>query len=535
VYTDHEALKYLLTAPTRTDRQERVLRDIMRFMPDIKYVKGTDNVVADALSRRVDLATLHVSSLVSDALLAEISERYEGDPQVQELLDQGTVSWKRGLLYTERDKIYVPAGILRDKILSECHSTPFSGHLGAHKTTEQVCRFFYWPAMLSAIRRFCRECSSCQRMKGTGKLPYGLLQPLPVPESPWESVSMDLVTDLPLSCGHDAIVVFVDRLTKCIVLTPCSKTVTAPQLAQIFMDTVFRRFGMPTSIVSDRDPRFTSHFWKAVMSLLGTQLNMSTAYHPQSDGQTERANRTVEDMLRGFVGPRQDDWCKYLGIVEFAYNNSVQATTKHTPFYLNHGRHPHTPLSTAVPKRSAVPSAAEHVGELQQVLLSAKSNISSAQQRQKSYADKKRRDHPFQVGDLVLLAVRQNQLPPGLSSKLSAKYIGPFSILDIVGVNAFKLELPADMRIHPVFHVSQLKPYVSSDTLSAAPTNPGPLFTGRQGDYYEVETILGKKKFGRSWRFLVKWKGWSEHDNSWEKLQTVKHLADLVAAAPILP
>jgi hypothetical protein len=535
VYTDQKALKFLLTAPTRTDRQERFLTDIMRFMPDIRYVKGTDNVVADALSRRADLATLHVSSLVSDTLLEELSKGYENDPQVPGLLDQGTVSWKRGLLYTEHDKIYVSEGPVRERILAECHSTPFSGHLGAHKTAEQVCRFFYWPAMLSAVRRYCRECTSCQRMKGTSKVPFGLLQPLPVPESPWESVSLDLVTDLPLCCGHDSIVVFVDRLTKLIVLAPCSKTVNAPQLAQIFIDTVFRRFGMPTSLVSDRDPRFTSHFWKAFMSLLGTQLNMSTAYHPQTDGQTERANRTVEDMLRGFVGPRQDDWCKYLAIVEFAYNNSVQATTQHSPFFLNHGRNPLTPLSTAVPTRSSVPAVAEYVGDLQKALHSAKSNISSSQQRQKYYADRKRRDHPFQVGDSVLLAVRQNQLPPGLSSKLSAKYMGPFCILEAVGVNAFKLELPADFRIHPVFHVSQLKPYVSSTNPTAEPTNPGPLYTGRQGDYYEVETILGKRKFGRSWRFLVKWKGWSDHDNSWEALRNVRHLTDLIAAAPVLP
>jgi hypothetical protein len=182
-----------------------------------------------------------------------------------------------------------------------------------------------------------------------------------------------------------------------------------------------------------------------------------------------------------------------------------------------------------------VPAVAEYVGDLQKALHSAKSNISSSQQRQKYYADRKRRDHPFQVGDSVLLAVRQNQLPPGLSSKLSAKYMGPFCILEAVGVNAFKLELPADFRIHPVFHVSQLKPYVSSTNPTAEPTNPGPLYTGRQGDYYEVETILGKRKFGRSWRFLVKWKGWSDHDNSWEALRNVRHLTDLIAAAPVLP
>jgi len=177
--------------------------------------------------------------------------------------------------------------------------------------------------------------------------------------------------------------VVVDRLTKCLVLTPCNKTVTAPQLAQLFIDNVFRRFGMPTSIVSDRDPRFTGSFWKSFMQLLGTQLNLSTAYHPQSDGQTERANRTIEDMLRGFVSPRQDDWCRYLSLIEFAYNNSQQASTLHSPFYLNHGRHPLIPLASAVPKHSPNPAVADFVEQLQLALQNAKSNISSAQQRQK--------------------------------------------------------------------------------------------------------------------------------------------------------
>ena len=225
---------------------------------------------------------------------------------------------REGLLYNvDSDKLFIPES-LRDRIMLECHGTPFSGHLGFKKTYEQVCRYFWWSGLSTAVRHFCRSCEVCQRIKGGSTLPYGLLQPLPVPTLPWESVSMDLVTDLPVCCGYDSVFVVVDRLTKCIVLSPCCKTVSAPQLAQLFMDTVFRRFGMPTSIVSDRDPRFTGHFWKSFTSLLGTELAMSTAYHPQTDGQTERANRTFEDMLRGFVCPRHDDCCKYLSVIEFA-------------------------------------------------------------------------------------------------------------------------------------------------------------------------------------------------------------------------
>jgi hypothetical protein len=327
--------------------------------------------------------------------------------------------------------------------------------------------------------------------------------------------------------------VVVDRLTKFIILTPCSKTVTAPQLAKLFVKNVYKRFGMPTSIVSDRDPRFTSHFWKAFMTLLGTDLNMSTAYHPQTDGQTERANRTFEDMLRGFVGPRQTDWCEYLDLVEFAYNNSKQASTLHSPFFLNHGQHPLTPIAAVVASRSPAPAVTKFVDDMQAVLKSVKSNIASAQQRQKFYADKKRRDHSFRVGDMVLLAVRQNQLPPGLSSKLSAKFSGPFEIVAAVGNFAFKLDLPETVNIHPVFHVSQLKPFVAGDTPITA-VQPPPVYVDRRGGVYEVETILAKRKYRNSFQYLVQWTGYGEEENTWEPAANVQHLKELIAAAPLI-
>jgi len=417
IHTDQQALRYLLTAPTRTSRQERWLTEIMRFMPDIKYVKGTDNVVADALSRRVDLAALHVSTVLSPLLMTQLKSQVVEDPEAQLLLAQGTLVLKDGCLYTSNDRLFVPS-LLRHSVITECHSTAYSGHLGTKKTTELLCRTFWWPGVSSAVRDFCRKCGICQRTKGSSAPPLGLLQPLPIPERPWESVSMDLITDLPPSGGYDSVFVVVDRLTKCLVLIPCTKTVNAPQLAQLFIDNVFKRFGMPTSIVSDRDPRFTGYFWKSLMSLLGTQLNMSTAAHPQTDGQTERANRTIEDMLRGFVSPRQDDWCRYLSLMEFAYNNSQQASSLHSPFFLNHGRHPLTPLSSVVPKHSQNPSVQEFLDTLQQALRSAKSNISSAQQRQKTYADKREETTLLQLGTRCCWLQEQNQLPPGLSCKV---------------------------------------------------------------------------------------------------------------------
>ncbi len=236
---------------------------------------------------------------------------------------------------------------------------------------------------------------------------------------------------------------------------------------------------MPADIVSDRDPRFTSHFWRSLMELSGTTVSMSTAYHPQSDGQTERAKRTVEDMLRGFMGPKQRDWSRFLGMAEFAYNNSKQASSQHSPFFLNHGRHPSTPFSNIVRNRAQVPAETTFV-EGQSALQDAKTNINAAQMRQKAYGDKRRREHQFQVGEQVLLAVRQQQLPPGISSKLSDK----------------------------------------------------------RGVVFEVESILGKrqKQIGstRTWECLVRWKGYPAWECTWEPFSHVKHLKAYCQAAPTL-
>ena len=215
---------------------------------------------------------------------------------------------------------------------------------------DRLQRSYYWPGMWSSVDDWCRSCNLCQRNKSRNQQASGTMQPLPMPDHCWEHVSHDLITGLPSTArGWDSIAVFVDRLSKHIVLVPTTKTVDADKYAHLFFENVYRRFGLPKVILSDRDPRFTSHFWNSLFSKLGSKLSFSTAFHPQTDGQTERANRTVEDMLRAFIGPRQDDWDLLLPMVEFAYNNSVQASTGFSPFYMNFGRHPHCPLSVAVP------------------------------------------------------------------------------------------------------------------------------------------------------------------------------------------
>ena len=263
--------------------------------------------------------------------------------------------------------MYVPADqSLKTRLLAEAHDVPVSGHVGVAKTVDLLTRSYYWPGMHGEVKEYVTSCLPCQSNKSSSQHPSGLLQPLPIPVRRWEQVSMDLITQLPRTrTGHDAIVVFVDKLSKMVHYAPTTSNVTAPQLASIMFETVVRHHGVPASIVSDRDTRFTSVFWRALWQQLGTRLAMSTAYHPQTDGQTERANRTLEDMLRAYVSYRQTDWDKHLIAAEIAYNNSVQASTGFSPFFLNSGQHPHLPLSAAVrPTDVSNPPASELLTDL---------------------------------------------------------------------------------------------------------------------------------------------------------------------------
>jgi hypothetical protein len=235
----------------------------------------------------------------------------------------------------------------------------------------------------------------------------GLLQPLPITTKPWQQVSMDLITQLPRTkAGNDCIVVMVDKFTKMVHYRATVTSINAVGLAEIFFQEIVRHHGVPQSIVSDRDPRFTSLFWKSLWEQLGTKLAMSTAYHPETDGQTERANRTLEDMLRAYVNNEQDDWDEHLVSLEIAYNNSVNPSTGCTPYHMNYAQHPNFPLNSAFQASQATnnPTAAERIQAFHQQWAQATQRLQHAQQQQKKYADKHRRNVELKVGDQVLLS-----------------------------------------------------------------------------------------------------------------------------------
>ncbi|GJV82037.1 putative nucleotidyltransferase, ribonuclease H [Tanacetum coccineum] len=290
----------------------------------------------------------------------------------------------------------------------------------------------------------------------------GLLQPLEIPVWKWDEISMDFVTGLPTTQKrHDAIWVVVDRLTKSAHFLPIRKNYGISKLAEIFRQEIVRLHGTPTSIVSDRDPKFTSRFWKGLQKAWGTRLKFSTAFHPQTDGQSERTIQTLEDMLRACALEWTGSWDEYLCLVEFAYNNSWHASIKAAPFELLYGRKCRAPICWDEVGERLIegPELIEITNEKVAV---AKEKLKEARSRQKSYADKHRRDLEFQVGDRVFLKVSpfRGVKRFGIKGKLSPRFIGPFEILERIGEVSYRLALPPQLsHVHDVFHVSLLRGY----------------------------------------------------------------------------
>ncbi len=295
------------------------------------------------------------------------------------------------------------------------------------------------------------------------------------------------------------------------------KTANAQEIARLFMSTVFRLHGMPNTIISDRDNRFIASFWRTVTTCLGTKLKFSTSFHPQTDGQAERANRTLEEMLRAFVHPRQDDWATYLPMVEFAINNAVSAATGYSPFFLNYGRELKTPLDRLAPS-TAVPEAQEYLQQLKMAREDAIRLMQEAQARMVRQEDVHRRPAPaYKKGDKVMLSTANLKLPETLSSKLQHRFIGPFTVTEVMSPVTFKLDIPAayGSRLHRVFHSSLLAPYITDTEHPehVPPEPPGPVF--EEDDQYLVEALLKHKGKGKNRRYRVRWLGYNQSHDSW--------------------
>ena len=341
----------------------------------------------------------------------------------KKLVYRDALWWRPG-----KDSItmYVPQGKDKsDAIRLECihwvHDHPFGGHVEMYRTQEILRRDFWWPKMDQMVIDYVGSCEMCNRDKPTNRKPAGLLQPLPISGRPWESIGMDFITHLrKTTSGHTALYVVIDRLTKLTHIVPTTDTATAPEVAEMFINEVVKHHGLPREIISYRDAKFTSKFWEAFCEQVGIKLKMSSAYHPQTDGQTERINRVIVDMIRHYIDPTHEDWDEHLAAVEFAINNAYQQSIGTMRFRLAYGQDPLTPASLRIPKIEN-PTALKMTGELQERILRATTCLEAAQQRQKAYADKSRRPVSYKPGDEVLLST-ENIKRMGIGSQSSCHY-----------------------------------------------------------------------------------------------------------------
>ena len=478
VVTDHKNLEYFSTSKLLTRRQARWSEYLNAFNMVIRFRPGRLGAKPDALTRRWDVylkeggsgyasvnphnfkpifTSEHLSNSLRATYLAnpvlrsvvamdietlhtDIRNALPLDNTTSAILSQSPLPprWSlddTGLLLLDK-RIYVPSSDeLRLRVLRHHHDHVLAGHYGYNKTLELVRRDYTWPGVRDFVRDYCKSCTTCKRAKAPRHKPYGTLQQLPIPERPWNSISMDFIEHLPISAGYSAILVIVDRLTKQGIFIPTYDTIDAPDLAKLFILHVFSKHGVPSHVTSDRGSEFVSHFFRSIAKALDMVLHFTSGYHPEADGQTERTNQTLEQYLRMYCNYQQDNWSDLLPLAEFAFNNSPSATTGISPFYANKGYHPNV---TVYPERDmASARARDFAVDLHELQNELRDQIAAAQKRYQGPADARRSPPPkFEVGDEVFVKAKffRTTRP---SPKLADKQLGPFKIIAQVGPQSY--------------------------------------------------------------------------------------------------
>ena len=542
--TDHKSLLELKRSKDPTHQMARWFTLIAEYPYNPIYRPGPENVTADCLSRLVpDVPTLSViesGPRVEPDFLQKIRVGYAADqylgvvhraliakekPEAKYVKRVALFNESDGLLLFGGSRVAIPRdGDIQLSVMKEAHDTPAGGHLGVEATYQALARRFFWPKMSSSVRRYVKGCEACQKSKPTPHAAHGLLEPLPVPQGPWQSIGIDFITGLPMSpAGLNSIMTVVDRFSKMCHFIPTTKDVDAQGVADLFVREVFCRHGLPKSIVSDRDPKFTSEFWKATMKRLGTSLLMSTVDHPQSDGQSERANGTIIQMLRTFCRDRERDWPTFLPLLEFAVNNTVHKPAGMSPFVICSGVDPLLPLDLVAPEgvtRDSSPLA-QKIASIQSFV---RDNLLLGQAKMAENHNEGRKEATYKVGDQVLMRSdhASSHIEAGNNAKLRELFSGPY-IVTKVGTNTVTLDLPKEMGTHPTVNICKIKPF--TDPMVPLP-QPGPVKVegGKDkvdddddDDEYEIDYIVTHRENRRGTYYLIHWKGWGEKERKWLK------------------
>ena len=551
VFTDHKNLLYFRSSQTLTRRQARWQLTLCEYDLQFHHVPGSKLAAPDALSRRPDhdnsdrdnedvvlLPDSLFVKLIDTALASKFKAANDNpaDLTIKTAADalnglcappmkSALSDWRmdEGILYF-KDRAYVPPD-LRKRILELHHDHPTAGHPGRSNTEWNVKKSYWWPGMGTFIRQYVDGCTMCQQMKSDTHPTTPPLMPIPSTcTRPFSQVSVDLITDLPESAGYDSIMVVVDHgLTKGVIFSPCKKTITAEGVAELFYKKVFMRFGLYDKIISDRGPQFASKLAKELGRLLDYQVALSTAYHPQTDGQTERMNQELETYLRIYCRTTPNDWAKHLPMAEFVHNSRRHSARNASPFYLMMGYEPKG-IPYAFPD-SALPAAEDRVKKLAKIREEALACHSLAQQRmaERTFG---RKYQPWKVGDKVWLSAAHliTHFP---SKKLAPKRYGPFTVKQVLSPITFTLELPATWRVHPTFHASELSSYQETDVHGPNYTEPPPdLIDGEE--HYEIEAILQHRGTGTKRRYLVSWVGYPPSERTWIPEKDLKSAAEML-------
>ncbi|MGH9656204.1 MAG: RNase H-like domain-containing protein, partial [Bryobacteraceae bacterium] len=534
ILTDHRGLEYLSTKKELRNREARWIEKLAEIEFKIRYVPGPQNAAADALSRRADYQEQVAVERKDEAELIEERPRLKitlaplpvvkakeawearaealpfkdelrkaaaADPayakKVKEVEPNDGLLRGEGLLWTADGILHVPDDqSVRSKLLHAVHDAPTGGHLGERKTLRKLQADCYWPGMRADVEDYVRGCVTCARIKPAQQVTAGLLRPLPIPHRPWEVIGIDFVGPLPKTADHhDFILSVKDQLTKQVHFIATTVNVTAKGTVKLLLEHVIKLHGLPSAIVSDRDVRFQSTLWKEIWKTWGSRLMMGSSYHPQTNGQTERANRSLETYLRAFVDKKGKDWADWLPMAEVHYNNSVHEATGKTPFELNGILWTDAyslALSSPTMRQFRAQTAEDVLADMKRAWEDARTALMAARDRMKRTADEHRRDVRSSVGDLVMLSTAHLAKH---GTKLSDLYVGPFPVVKVSqsGLSVWLLLPKEYAKLQQPFHVEKLKRFVPSargwDRKEDA--TPTPALVDGEVEW-EVERLLGK-------------------------------------------